>query len=432
MAGGASLAPSRWSLVAEATEARKQAAVLVHRADDGGAEDQELGVVVRRVPGEEKVALGGVADREVDVLARPVDPLERLLVEEALHAVLLGHLLERRHEELLVVGGHVGALEHRGQFELARGHLVVARLGRDAELEQLALAIHHVGQDTLGDGPEVVVVELLPLGGLGSEQRAAGVEQVGPVQEEAAVDQEVLLLGPGERDHGIGVLVAEEVEEAGRLLGHGLLRAQQRGLVVEGLPGHGDEHGRDAERVAVGVLEDVGRAGHVPAGVAPCLEGRPQPAVGEAGRVGLTLDQGLAGEFGDGVTVPTGLEEAVVLLGGEVGQGVEDVGVVGGPLLHGPVLHDHGHHVGHRRVERLGVLDGGHQRLEDRLGEAFLHHRLGEDVGTEDLAGILVGGERSSPGRRSAARSRWTPGAPCFHSSFDSFGSSGHGLPGTV
>ena len=85
-----------------------------------------------------------------------------------------GHPLQRRHQELLVVGGHVGPLEHRGQLELARGHLVVPGLGRDAELEQLALGVQHEGEDPLGDGAEVVVVELLALGRLGAEQRAAG------------------------------------------------------------------------------------------------------------------------------------------------------------------------------------------------------------------------------------------------------------------
>ena len=74
----------------------QQAAVLVDGADDGGAEHQELGVGVRRVSRQEQVALGGVAQREVDVLARAVDALERLLVEQALHAVLLGDALQGR------------------------------------------------------------------------------------------------------------------------------------------------------------------------------------------------------------------------------------------------------------------------------------------------------------------------------------------------
>ena len=120
MAGGASLAPEPVVVGGRGHRGPQQAAELVDGADDRGAEDQELGVVVRRVAREEEVALGGVAEREVDVLAGAVDAGERLLVEQALHAVLLGHPLQGRHQQLLVVGGHVGPLEHRGQLELAR------------------------------------------------------------------------------------------------------------------------------------------------------------------------------------------------------------------------------------------------------------------------------------------------------------------------
>ena len=108
--------------------------------------------------------------------------------------------MQRDHDELLVIGGEVGALEHRRDLELARGDLVVARLDRDAELEELALDLDHEREDALGDGAEVVVLELLALGRLGAEERAAGVQQVGARVEEVLVDQEVLLLGAGVGD----------------------------------------------------------------------------------------------------------------------------------------------------------------------------------------------------------------------------------------
>ncbi len=177
----------------------QQARELVHGADHRGAEHQELRVLVRRVAGHQQAAELRVAQREVDVLARSVDTGERLLVEQALHAVLLGDGLERRHQQLLMVGGDVGPLEHRRDLELAGRDLVVAGLGRDAELEQLTLGVHHEAQHPVGDGAEVVVVELLALGRLGAEQRAARVDQVGAREEEVPVDQEVLLLGTAER-----------------------------------------------------------------------------------------------------------------------------------------------------------------------------------------------------------------------------------------
>ena len=47
-------------------------------------------------------------------------------------------------------------------------------------------------------------------------------------------------------------------------------------------------------------------------------------------------------------SLAVGLEEAVVLLGGQSRQGIEDVRVVGGALGQRPGLHRRGHHVGHR------------------------------------------------------------------------------------
>ena len=82
---------------------------------------------------------------------------------------------------------------------LARRHLVVARLDRDADLVQLALGFHHERQHAVGDRAEVVVLHLLALRRPRAEERAAGVDQVGPVEIELPVDQEILLLGSARR-----------------------------------------------------------------------------------------------------------------------------------------------------------------------------------------------------------------------------------------
>ena len=62
-------------------------------ANHGRAEHQELRVRVRRVARIEQVALRVAAQRPVDVLARAVDAGERLFVQQAGHAVLLGDAL---------------------------------------------------------------------------------------------------------------------------------------------------------------------------------------------------------------------------------------------------------------------------------------------------------------------------------------------------
>ena len=177
---------------------------------------------------------------------------------------------------------------------------------------------------------------------------------------------------------------------------HRLLTAQQRGLEVERLTGHRHEHRGDAQRVAVRVLQNVGGAGDVPAGVAARLEGAAQSPGREARRVGFTLDQRLAREFGQRLPVGHRLEEAVVLLGGQPGHGIEDVGVVRRTLLQRPVLHRDGDRVGDRGVQLGALLDRGDDRLVDRLRQPRLHLGLGENVGSEDLARFLTGVEADS------------------------------------
>lgn len=191
--------------------------------DDCGAEYEELGVVMRIVAGDKQTAEFGVAQREVDVLAGAVDTVERLLVEQTFHAVLLGDGLEGGHQQLLVVGGDVASLEHRGDFELAGGNLVVPCLGGDTEFEQFPLGVHHESEHTFRDRPEVVVVELLALGRLCAEECSAGVEEVGAGEEEVSIDQEVLLLGTAERHDVLGVVVAEQLQDSFGVETHCLL-----------------------------------------------------------------------------------------------------------------------------------------------------------------------------------------------------------------
>ena len=183
--------------------------------------------------------------------------------------------------------------------------------------------------------------------------------------------------------------MAEQLQDALGLGAHRLLATQQRRLVVQCLAGHRDEHRRDTQGVAVRVLQDVGRAGDVPAGVAARLEGAAQPAGREAGRVRLALDQGLACELGQRLPVADRLEEAVVLLGGQPGHRVEDVRVVGRTLRQRPVLHRRGDRVGHGRVELGALLDGRDDGFVHRLRHPQPHLGHGEDIGAEDFAGRL-------------------------------------------
>ena len=195
IAGGASLAPRRWSWPALATDARSSCWCLLTAWMTAAQKNRKLQVLVRRLARLEQVDARVGAHRPVVVLARAVDAGEGLLVQQADEPVAAGDVLHDLHRQLLVVGADVGVLEDRRDLVLGRRDLVVAGLDRDAELGELVLGLHHAGQHALGDRAEVVVVELLALGRLGAEQRAAGDHEVGALEVVLLVDQEVLLLG---------------------------------------------------------------------------------------------------------------------------------------------------------------------------------------------------------------------------------------------
>src|SRR6201991_3750249 len=169
IAGGASLAPSLWSLVADATEIRSNGAYLCTARMTAAQNTRNWAFSCGVSPGTNRLPSSALPTEKLTCLPEAVDTGERLLVEQAFHAVLLGDGLERGHQQLLMIGCEVGALEHRRDLELSRSHLVVPSLCRDAQLEQLTLSVHHETQHPLRHRAEVVVVELLSLGWLGAE-----------------------------------------------------------------------------------------------------------------------------------------------------------------------------------------------------------------------------------------------------------------------
>ena len=357
IAGGASLAPSRWSCPGLAIEARSSAWWTLTAWMTAVQKNRNWRFSRRRVARVEQVHSGVGAHRPVVVLAGSVHAGEGLLVQQAHQPVAARDVLHHLHRQLLVVRPDVRVLEDRRDLVLVGRDLVVARLDRHAELGELLLGLEHAREDSLRDRAEVVVVELVPLRRLGSEQRAPGREQVGPFEVVLLVDQEVLLLGAHRREDALGVIDPEQCQRAHRRAGQRVHRAQQRDLVVQRLARPRGERGGDAEQRPVRVLQDEGRARRVPRGVAARLERRPDPARGERGGVGLSLDQLLAGELGDRGAVADRPVEGVVLLGRRARERLEPVRVVRRAALHRPVLHGQRDGVGQRGVERLALLE---------------------------------------------------------------------------
>ncbi len=173
-------------------------------------------------------------------------------------------------------------------------------------------------------------------------------------------------------------------------LAEGLLRPQQRDLVIEGLAGVRHERGRDRHRHAVRLDLQEDRAGDVPRGVAAGLERGPDAARRERTRVRLALDEVLARELGDGLAIAGRGQERVVLLGGRARHRHEPVCVVGRPLGECPLLHAVRDGIDDRRIERLVAVDRPTELPEDRLGQVLLLGDLIEDVLAVDVgAGVL-------------------------------------------
>ena len=155
----------------------QQIGVLVNSLDDSSQEHQELQVLHGGVARVEQVLVGG-GHGPVVMLAAAVDALKRLLMLQADQTVLGSDLLHHLHRQQVVVDGNVGGVEDGSQLMLTGSNFVVLGLGGNAQLPQLFVQLLHKLGDLGTNDTEVVLFQLLTLGRGGTEQGAAGEDQV--------------------------------------------------------------------------------------------------------------------------------------------------------------------------------------------------------------------------------------------------------------
>ena len=364
-----------------------QQTVVLINADEGlDDEREEAKVVFGRLAGSVENSAAIRRQRPVAMLAATIDSGKGLLVEEAAEAVLASHLAHQAHDEHIVVNSQIALLEDGSQLKLVGGNLIVAGLAGNAEFECLNFEVAHELCDALRDGAEIVVVHLLILRRLVAHERTPREQEVRASGIQALIYEEILLLptqiGTDACHRGIEIMA----NGSGSAIdgGEGFL---QRSLIVEGFARVGDEDGGNHQRVA----NDEDGAGRVPSGIAASLEGGTNASRWETGGIGLLLYKEFAAELLHHAALPVVFEEGIVLLGSSLRQGLEPVGHVGGPHLHGPLLHALSDFVGRLHIERHAVSQCLTVLLISAGGEILEHLRAVEDVLSVELAGTLGG-----------------------------------------
>ena len=290
--------------------------------------------------------------RPVIMLAATVDTLEGLFVQQYAETVVTCHFTHQGHDEHVVVYRQVAFLEDGSQLELVGSHFVVTGLDGDAEFQRFDFQFLHESGHTAGDGPEVVVFQLLVLGAVMAHQRASGHQQVGACGVQPFVNQKIFLLPAQIGNHFLYFRIEIVAYVDGSLV-YGTQGFQQRCLVVQRLTGIGDENSRDAERV----VYDECRGGGVPCRVATCLERIADTAVRETGSVRFLLHEQFAGEFLHHAAFAVVFHKSIVLFGSTFGQRMKPVRIVGRPHFNRPFLHTCGNLVGYAAVQRSSVVN---------------------------------------------------------------------------
>ena len=251
--------------------------MLIDRGQYAGKYQKELNVLMRGLARIHQIDAIIRYERPVVVLTGTIDTGERFLMKQALETMPWCGLLHDLHHQLVMVDGEVRLIIDRCQLMLCRCDLVMFGLRGDTELPELHIHIAHEGSDTMTNGTEVVVIELLALRRHHAEEGTSCIDEVLPLQILVPVDQEVLLLCTDGWLHRLRCRVTEQPENTQCLFIDRLHGAKQRGLRIQCLTTEGTEGGRNAKCYDFAMLSlatKEGRAGAVPDGVASRLKGR--------------------------------------------------------------------------------------------------------------------------------------------------------------
>ena len=171
----------------------QQAVVLIYRHEHVDEECHELQVLIRVLARSQQVNAGVGLHRPVTMLTATVNACKRLLVKQHAEMVLTRNAFHNRHNKQVVVVRQIHVLEDRRHLKLVRCYLVMTRTDGYSCTQSFVLQVHHEIADALRNGAEIVVLELLVLGGQVSHQSATCQHEVRTGIVERFVHEEVFL-----------------------------------------------------------------------------------------------------------------------------------------------------------------------------------------------------------------------------------------------
>ena len=223
-----------------------------HKKDKSrhGARGLHLVILHERFGRIQQIETGIGRKRPVNVLAGAIDAVERLFVQERLHAMAIGHLVYGFHNELICISGYIRLRIDTGYFKLIGRHLVVLCLGRNAHGPELSVEFGHKCCDFFFDRTVVVILQLLTLCGHRAHDGTPGKNEIRPLLEEFCIDKKVLLLWSDTGVHSIHLMLTQKAQDSSGDFTESVHGPQEWHLLVQGITVVRNVGGWNAKRQA--------------------------------------------------------------------------------------------------------------------------------------------------------------------------------------
>ena len=152
------------------------------------------------------------------MLTGSIDTVERFFMKQADKTMSIRHSLHHLHRELVLVTCKIRLAIDRCNLVLGGSHLVVFRLGKHADLPELFVKILHESRNAGLDLTEVVILKLLSLRRLVSEECTSRKTQILTLVVKGFIDQKIFLLRSALRGNTLRFGIAEESQDSNSLL----------------------------------------------------------------------------------------------------------------------------------------------------------------------------------------------------------------------